>query len=318
MTYVDTPISNDDSIGIGRKGTINKPFILKAPFWTVDTLFWCIPKMNLNYIFYLLTTINMLKFDEGSTLPSLSSSNIKNIKVEIHNNDKKVESISTILSQIDNLIEHQTKKYHELQAIKIYLLNTFFRKDRLVGNQLIPLVDLCDEMKSGGTPKATVERFYGGNIPFMSISDIKDDKLFSTKKFITEAGLNNSSSKIIDSNNIIYTMYATPGIAFTTLIDVAIPQSVISIELKDKSYNYYVKEFLNYSRTNILKFAMTGTQSNLTGEIVKNIKVPLMNNSGVKKISYILSQMDKLIEIEEKKLEQLENMKKYHLQQFFN
>ncbi len=90
MTYVDTPISNDDSIGIGRKGTINKPFILKAPFWTVDTLFWCIPKLSLNYIFYLLTTINMLKFDEGSTLPSLSSSNIKNIKVKIHNDEKKL------------------------------------------------------------------------------------------------------------------------------------------------------------------------------------------------------------------------------------
>lgn len=26
-----------DAVGIGRKGTIDKPYILKAPFWTVDT-----------------------------------------------------------------------------------------------------------------------------------------------------------------------------------------------------------------------------------------------------------------------------------------
>jgi type I restriction enzyme S subunit len=31
---------SDDAVGIGRKGTIDKPYILRAPFWTVDTLFY--------------------------------------------------------------------------------------------------------------------------------------------------------------------------------------------------------------------------------------------------------------------------------------
>ncbi|MCI6793695.1 MAG: restriction endonuclease subunit S, partial [Mollicutes bacterium] len=45
MLSVNKALSYDhDAIGIGRKGTIDKPYILKAPFWTVDTLFFCIPK----------------------------------------------------------------------------------------------------------------------------------------------------------------------------------------------------------------------------------------------------------------------------------
>ena len=45
MLSVDAALSEDkDAIGIGRKGTIDKPYILRAPFWTVDTLFYCIPK----------------------------------------------------------------------------------------------------------------------------------------------------------------------------------------------------------------------------------------------------------------------------------
>lgn len=45
MLSVNAALSYDkDAIGIGRKGTINKPYILKAPFWTVDTLFYAIPR----------------------------------------------------------------------------------------------------------------------------------------------------------------------------------------------------------------------------------------------------------------------------------
>ena len=45
MLSVDRALSYDkDGIGIGRKGTIDKPYLLKAPFWTVDTLFFAIPK----------------------------------------------------------------------------------------------------------------------------------------------------------------------------------------------------------------------------------------------------------------------------------
>lgn len=44
MLSVSEALSDDgDAIGIGRKGTIDKPYILKASFWTVDTLFYCIP-----------------------------------------------------------------------------------------------------------------------------------------------------------------------------------------------------------------------------------------------------------------------------------
>ncbi|MEH7726932.1 restriction endonuclease subunit S, partial [Bacillus altitudinis] len=40
MHSVNDKLSDDDAIGIGRKGTINKPQLLLAPFWTVDTLFY--------------------------------------------------------------------------------------------------------------------------------------------------------------------------------------------------------------------------------------------------------------------------------------
>ncbi|MFR6606327.1 MAG: restriction endonuclease subunit S [Bifidobacterium sp.] len=47
MTSVSKALSYDeDAIGIGRKGTIDKPYRLQAPFWTVDTLFYAIPEAS--------------------------------------------------------------------------------------------------------------------------------------------------------------------------------------------------------------------------------------------------------------------------------
>ena len=82
MLSVDKALSYErDAIGIGRKGTIDKPYILKAPFWTVDTLFYCIPKENysLNFVHCIFQKINWKKKDESTGVPSLSKTIIKNI-----------------------------------------------------------------------------------------------------------------------------------------------------------------------------------------------------------------------------------------------
>ena len=55
MLSVNEKLSDEDAIGIGRKGTIDKPYLLSAPFWTVDTLFYVICKVgyDLNYLFLI-------------------------------------------------------------------------------------------------------------------------------------------------------------------------------------------------------------------------------------------------------------------------
>lgn len=70
-----------DAVGLGRKGTINKPFVLKSPFWTVDTLFQIYPKVSLDLFFqlYLFNNINWLKYNESTGVPSLSKSNIEKV-----------------------------------------------------------------------------------------------------------------------------------------------------------------------------------------------------------------------------------------------
>ena len=82
MLSVNDKLSDTDAVGIGRKGTIDKPLYLKAPFWTVDTLFYCTSKENsdVKFIYLLFQIINWKRYDESTGVPSLSKNTISNIK----------------------------------------------------------------------------------------------------------------------------------------------------------------------------------------------------------------------------------------------
>lgn len=106
MLSVNQALSYDeDSIGIGRKGTIDKPYILKAPFWTVDTLFYAIPreKVDLNFAFDVFQNIDWKKKDESTGVPSLSKTAINEIDVLVPQYDEQ-QPLGQFFNRIDNLI----------------------------------------------------------------------------------------------------------------------------------------------------------------------------------------------------------------------
>ena len=114
MLSVSEALSYDkDAIGIGRKGTIDNPYILKAPFWTVDTLFFAIPLENkdLNFIFDLFQNVDWKKKDESTGVPSLTRTIINDIDF-LEPRYKEQQVIGEFFSRFDNLITlHQRKSF---------------------------------------------------------------------------------------------------------------------------------------------------------------------------------------------------------------
>ena len=124
MLSVSDALSNDsDAIGIGRKGTIDKPYILRAPFWTVDTLFYCIPyeKNDLSFVFSTFQNINWKAMDESTGVPSLSKTVINCVDV-ITPSFEEQEKIGCYFSHLDRLITLHQRKCDELVKIKKYML----------------------------------------------------------------------------------------------------------------------------------------------------------------------------------------------------
>jgi len=112
-------------------------------------------------------------------------------------------------------------------------------------------------------------------------------------------------------------MYASPAIPFISTSKIAIPQSVIAIELDDE-LNDFIYYNLMYLKDKVLKLTMTGTQTNLNADIVKNIEIALPDEKTIVKIANLLSSMDKIIDLHKQELEQLKLKKKYYLNKIFN
>ena len=114
MLSVNKALSDDkDAIGIGRKGTIDKPYILRAPFWTVDTLFYCIPKENydLDFTSCIFQNVDWKKKDESTGVPSLSKIIINNVETATPTFDEQ-KKVGNYFRSLDNLITlHQWKFY---------------------------------------------------------------------------------------------------------------------------------------------------------------------------------------------------------------
>lgn len=72
------------------------------------------------------------------------------------------------------------------------------------------LGDFCS-FGGGGTPSKKVNAYWGGQIPWASIKDIKGDELKSTLDYITAEGLSNSASNIAHVNEIILDTRINPG-----------------------------------------------------------------------------------------------------------
>lgn len=106
MLSVNESLSNIDGIGIGRKGTIDKPQYLKAPFWTVDTLFYltALDHHSILFLYYLMQLIPWKKYDESTGVPSLSKTTIDNISGYVPLDSKEEELISTLFNQLDKSI----------------------------------------------------------------------------------------------------------------------------------------------------------------------------------------------------------------------
>lgn len=127
MLSVSEALSFRDGIGIGRKGTIDRPFILKAPFWTVDTLFYCIPKdeYDLQFVNSLFNLVKWKEYDESTGVPSLSKVSINNIQVFSPSLDEQ-KIIGRFLMQLEKQISLQQQKLDKLNDLKKAYLNELF------------------------------------------------------------------------------------------------------------------------------------------------------------------------------------------------
>ncbi|WP_123003344.1 restriction endonuclease subunit S [Escherichia coli] len=158
----------------------------------------------------------------------------------------------------------------------------------------LKIEDFCST-GSGGTPSRSKPEYYeGGDIPWIKSGDLKDSKIYDANEYITAAGLENSSAKIVEKDSILIAMYgATVGRLAILGINAATNQAICNIRpdttIADIKYLYY---FLKSKFSYFVENAVGGAQPNISQGLIKSLKVPLPSLDEQKRIADILDKAD--------------------------
>lgn len=311
--------------GVGKSGVMATPMAVSQHFiaWKCDNK----EKLHSWYLYNWLQ-LNKEEFERqavGSTIKTIGLPYFKKLRIAVPPFDEQ-KKIAQILSTWDKAISVTEKLLTNSQQQKKALMQQLLTgKKRLLDEngerfsgewKRVKLGAIAD-MNSGGTPKSTVEEYYGGNIPWVSISDMTSNGkwIATTEKYLTELGLNSSSARIYPKNSVLYAMYASIGECSIAAVNLTSSQAILGIRPKDCLNYEFLYFYLTSLKEKIKLQGQQGTQSNLNAGMVKEFELDLPSIREQQKIAAVLSAADAEISTLEKKLACLRDEKKALMQQ---
>ena len=181
------------------------------------------------------------------------------------------------------------------------------------------LGELCDVV-SGGTPSRAITEFWeGGTIPWIKIGNIKGKYVGEVDEYITQAGLEGSSAKILSAGTILFTIFATLGEVGILTIKACTNQAIAGITIKNQSealtdYLYY---FLKSKKSHVTALGRGVAQNNINLSILRNFEVPIPALSTQKQIVDVLDKAEKIIETRQQQLQKLDELVKARFVELF-
>ena len=183
----------------------------------------------------------------------------------------------------------------------------------------VKLSEICT-IVSGGTPsRAKPEYWQNGTIPWIKIGNINTKWVDSADEYITEAGFNNSSAKMLSKGTILYTIFATLGEVGILKIAACTNQAIAGITINDSEkvipdYLYY---YLKSKKPFVNGIGRGVAQNNINMTILRSFEVPLPNYQDQKIIVDILEKVSTSIELRKRELHSLDTLIKARFVEMF-
>jgi type I restriction enzyme S subunit len=289
----------------------------------------CIPNKACHlYYFYFLQKIKELleALGKGSTFKAIIKEDLVNLKIPLPPLSEQ-EKIAEILSTVDELIQRTEEIIAKTERLKKGLMQELLTKgighkefkETEIGRipkdwEVVRLGDIAADMYYGITAKAVNERT---PLRMLRTTDIKDYKAeWDNLPFcqITERR-KDIQKYFLQIGDLIISRAGTAGMSVLIdkpLKDVIFGSYLIKIKLKENVHPKYLQFFFRS------RFYWDHILSGHAGSTLKNINLPVLKATLVilppipeqEKIAEILSTVDEKIEIERKRKEKLERIKK--------
>ena len=243
---------------------------------------------------------------------------------------KEQKQISAYFDSLDTLITLHQRKCEETKKLKKYMLQKMFPQN----GQLVPKIrfagftedweqrklgDLA-EIVGGGTPSTSKEEYWDGEIDWYAPAEIAGQiYVDSSERKITEDGYNNSSAKMLPVGTVLFTSRAGIGKVAILRKEACTNQGFQSIVPRDNELDSY---FIFSRSEELKKYGETvgagSTFVEVSGKQMANMDIMMPTTLyEQKQIGEYFEKIDHLITLHQRKCAELQNIKKYMLQNMF-
>ena len=251
---------------------------------------------------------------QGTSIKGITKDELlaKNIMVPRY---AEQQQIGAFFKNLDHLITLHQRKLEKLKLVKKSMLEKVFPKNdssvleiRFNGFtddwEQRKVSDLAEKTYGGGTPTTSNEAYWNGDIPWIQSSDVMDGKLLGVepRKWITQAGLNNSAAQLIPENSIaIITRVGVGKLAFMPY-SYATSQDFLSLSKLNAEPFFTVYACYKELQTGLNAVQGTSIKGITKDELLaKNIMVPRYAEQ--QQIGAFFKNLDHLITLHQRKLE---------------
>ncbi len=232
----------------GRYGTIGEVYFVEEDFWPLNTALYVrdFKGNDPRFISYFLRVLDFSVYSDKAAVPGVNRNHLHQAIVRYPVDIEQQRAIAGILGTLDDKIELNRRMNETLEQMARALFQSWFVDfdpvrakmagrepnlppvlwdlfpERLVDSDLgeipegweVGTLNDAIEILSGGTPRTSESGFWDGDIPWYTAKDapaLSDIFVVTTERAITQAGVDNSSTKILPAGTTIITARGTVG-----------------------------------------------------------------------------------------------------------
>ncbi|OUN84507.1 restriction endonuclease subunit S [Gemmiger sp. An50] len=205
---------------------------------------------------------------------------VQNLEIDLPSITEQ-RKIGALLRFLDDKCQLNNKINDNLyEMVNAYYTSLFKENDC----EMTTVGNYAERIYSGGTPMTSNAAYWNGTFGWFSSGETRNRFVISTEKTITQAGIDNSSTKLATKYDIVM---ASAGQGFTRgqtsmlLIDTYVNQSVIVIKSERKILPYLFWNLANrYDELRAISDS-SSIRGSLTTKMIAAFEIPLANEQSL-------------------------------------
>ncbi|OUJ18042.1 Restriction endonuclease S subunit [Methanonatronarchaeum thermophilum] len=294
-----------------------------------------VSNLNSYFLYYLLNSDKVQKrlqsFTSGSTsLNNLNKSILEKLVIPAPKISEQ-RKIASVLYNVDQAIQKTDEIIEQTQKVKKGLMQDLFTEGYYNHEEFkeasrfskIPIkwevekINQISDVIGGGTPSTKNEDFWGGEIPWITPSELTelDSNIVSkTERYITEKGLDSCSAKLLPKKSLLLTSRASIGMCVINDVPMATNQGFQSLVPNEDIDIWYLLYRMRFDSPYLNSIGTGSTYSEVSNTMMKKIDIPIPKKEEQKKIGRTIKSTDEQIFSLKKEKDRLHCLKKGLLQ----